>query len=172
MSLVVAFAAGQVPSTPKNITLIDETTGSDGSVTQRRVYITDALGNYLVPNGTTTNYITWGNFPGTTTLTVTVLEVNTACNILVDWCTSDGTVVDSDSNTFCFDEFAKQFGYSLCQGITPPITLNTNYSSSLAKLWIAIKGAENAVVFANDISASQNQLNEANYLQQYQTLFF
>lgn len=172
MALSVAFSAGQVPSTPQNITLIDGTTGSDVAVTQRRVYITDALGNYLVPSGATTNYITWGGFPGTTTLTVTVLSVNTACNILIDWCDVDGAIKYTDSNTFCFDEFAKIFAYSLCQGLTPPIPLDTNYSNNLAKLWVAIKGGENAVVFGNDIAASQNQLNIANYLEQYQSLFF
>lgn len=172
MALTVSFSAGQSPPSPNIIVLIDTSTGNDSSVVGRRIYITNYAGTALVPAGTSTSYIEWAGFPGTTTISVNVLTESTACNIRVDWINSGGTVLYSDSNTFCFDEYLKQMAYQLVQGLTPGITLNTNYSSALAQLWVAIKGGENAVVFANDIEASQLCLNQGTYLDVNQALFF
>ena len=172
MALSVSFTAGQTPSSPNLVGLVDTTTGTDAAVVSRRIYITDAGGNAVVPSGTTTAYIEWGNFPATTTISLNILTEDMALNIRVDWINISNAVLYSDENTFCFDEYLKQFAYELVQGLVPPVTLDTNYAENLAKLWVAIKGAENSVTFANDIQASQNCLNQGTYLKTYQQLFF
>jgi len=59
MPLVPNFSTSQSAGSPSVITITDTSTGSDVAVTQRRVYLLDWQGNYVVPSGTTTNYIQW-----------------------------------------------------------------------------------------------------------------
>mgnify|MGYP000396776706 CR=1 FL=1 len=48
MALSVNFTAQQTPGLPGTILFTDTSTGTDVAVTQRRVYIQTAAGNYLV----------------------------------------------------------------------------------------------------------------------------
>jgi hypothetical protein len=166
-----SFTAAQSPLNPGTIILNNTATGSDVTVTEIRVFITDAGGNYIVPAGTTTNYIVWALANPTLTLTDIISE-DMALSINCKWVNSGGTMVVEDTQQFCFVLFNKQFAYSLCQGLVPPITLNTNYSLSLASLWTSIKGAINAVVENNDIRSSQNCLNQGTELRLKKNLFF
>jgi hypothetical protein len=59
MPLTPNFSASQNYGTPSVITLTDTSTGSDGTIAKRRVYMLQANGTYLVPAGTTTNYVDW-----------------------------------------------------------------------------------------------------------------
>lgn len=170
MSFVAEFLVSQSPSNPGIIDFINSSTGSDILITERRIYIQDALGNYLVPSGTTTTYIIWPLADDT--ISVNVLTTDTACAIRVDYLNVSGTALYTSGNTYCFDVYSKLFAYALVQGLVPPITLDTAYSANLAKLWSCILGAENAITLASDISASQNCLNQAIYLRTNQTLFF
>lgn len=170
MSLLVSFIAAQSPVSPNIIILSDTSSGTDGAVVGKRVYITNALGQYITPTGNTTNYIIWSL--SDSTIPINILTEDTACYIFVEWVNSDGTALYTDSNTFCFSEYNKQFAYSLVQGLVPPVTLNTNYSSALASLWVSIKGAINAIEFASDIQASQNCLNQGTYLRLNQQYFY
>lgn len=59
MSFSQNFIVAQTPANPAYILISDTSTGSDPSIIGRRITITDCFGNYLVPTGTTTNYIDW-----------------------------------------------------------------------------------------------------------------
>jgi hypothetical protein len=170
MSFSPSFQVGQNPLYPSTIVAVDTSSGSDVLITSRRIYVQNSLGNYLVPNGTTTDYTVWNI--GDSEISLDILTEDTACEIRVDWLASDNSVLYTSSDTFCFADYNKQFAYSLCQGLTPPITLDTNYSNNLAALWTSIKGAENAVTGNNDIAASQNILNQGTYLRLNANLFF
>ena len=54
-----AFTISQVLGSPENIVVTSVTSGTDAAVTQRRVYISDDAGNFLVPDGITTEYNAW-----------------------------------------------------------------------------------------------------------------
>ena len=69
--IVANFSASQTPGVPGTILLTDTSTGTDVAVTQRRVYIQTAAGDYLVEEGVTTEYSPWLDFPSTTELTLT-----------------------------------------------------------------------------------------------------
>lgn len=170
MPLSPNFTAGQNPNSPSVIVLNDTSSGSDVLVTSRRVYITDSAGNAVVPSGTTTSYVVWAI--ADTEISINCLTQDMALSIKVDWLDVSNTILYTLTQQFCFPAFNQQFAYSLCQGLVPPITLNTNYSSNLAALWTSIKGAINAVVENNDIQNSQNCLNQATYLQNNKNLFF
>ena len=170
MALSPSFTAGQNPNSPSTIVLTDTSTGTDVAVVGRRVYITDSAGNAVVPSGTTTSYVVWAI--ADTEISINCLTQDMALSIKVDWLDVSNTILYTLTQQFCFPAFNQQFAYSLCQGLVPPITLNTNYSSNLAALWTSIKGAINAVVENNDIQNSQNCLNQATYLQNNKNLFF
>jgi hypothetical protein len=175
MALTPDFEASQSAASPEYIILADTSTGSDVAITERRAYITDYAGNYLVTSGTTTDYNLWPL--ADTTINYNLLTRDMALSIKVDWVDGSGNVIETLTQTFCFSYFTKIFAYQLVQNqvlpITPPpITLDLNFDYNLAVLWTSIKGAINAVELANDISASQSCLNRAYNLMQNQSIYF
>lgn len=171
MSLTAAFSASQTPLAPNIITLTDTSSGADGSLTSRRVYIQDASGNYIVPLGTTTNYVVWPI--ANVSISINCLTTDLAANVLVQWLTGSTVTYSSNSN-YCFAEYNKQFFYYLIQqqGLIPGIRQDANYDSNSALLWTSIRGAISAVETGNDIAASTNCLNIANNLRLNQSKFF
>ena len=66
MPLIENFTATQYVATPNLLVLDDTSTGSDGAITVRYVYLQKADGSYLVEEGTTTNYEVWTLASGNT----------------------------------------------------------------------------------------------------------
>ena len=165
-----AFTAGQNPNSPSIIVLTDTSSGSDVLVVSRKVYLTDSSGNPVVPAGTTTTYIVWPI--ADSSISINCLTSDMALSIRVDWLSVSDTALYTLTQQFCFPAFNQQFAYSLCQGLVPPITLNTNYSANLAALWTSIKGAISAIVENNDIISSQNCLNQGTYLRNNKNFFY
>jgi len=170
MSFSPAFSIGQYPANPSIVIAVDESVGSDGSISFRKIFVQDANGNYLVPSGTTTQFTVWPL--ADLSISLNILTNDVAAVVTVQWCDSGGNMLYESAQTYCFPLFSKQFAYQLIQGLVPPITLDTNYSASLANLWTSIIGAVNAVEVGGDIFASQNALNQAIYLRTNQSLFF
>ena len=166
------FSAAQDVLYPNVVILVDTSTGSDSSITSRRVYCRNSNGTYLVPAGTTTDYTVWAY--SASTISLDILVVDTALSIRVDWVDDAGETVESLTQQFCFSLFNKQFLYSLVesQGLTPNIVQDTTYFSNLANMWSLTWGAINSVEINDDIAASQNCLNQATYMRQNESLFF
>ena len=83
MPLVPNFTASQYSGTPSVITLTDTSTGSDGTIAKRRVYLLQANGTFLVPAGTTTEYIEWDLVD--VSIALDVLSQDSALSITVQW---------------------------------------------------------------------------------------
>lgn len=172
MSFSPSFDLGQNPASPNIVVAIDDSTGSDGAITQRRIFIQDAQGTYLVPAGTMTNYTQWAIGQGT--ISLNILTQNTAVTATVQWLDVSNNVLYTSTEQFPLALFGQQFLYYLVQlqGLTPSIPADTNYDANTAILWAAILGGINAVTINNDIAAAQNSFNRATYMQQNQSLFF
>lgn len=170
--LTPAFTAAQNPLYPNEVIVTDTSSGSDSDITQRRVYVQDYAGNYLVPSGTTTDYVEWPL--ADSSITLDILTEDTAVSILVEWLDVSDVVVEELEETFCLAMYNQQFLYELVQllGLTPSIPQDTNYSSNLANLWTAVRSAILAIEIGNDISASQASLNRATNLRINQSLYF
>src|SRR4051812_32015248 len=84
MALTPNFVASQAGGTPQNLTLTDSSTGSDGAITQRRIYLVQADGTYLTPSGSTTDYIAWAYANASITIS-DILSNDIALSILVQW---------------------------------------------------------------------------------------
>lgn len=172
MSFSENFSAGQTPTNPSIVVIVDTSVGSDILITGRKVTITNAAGEYLVPNGTTTDFVLWSI--SDSSISLDILSVDQSVSIKVDWLNVSGVAIYSLTQQFCLSMFNKQFFYSLvsAQGQTPSIPQDSNYSFNMALFWATLNGAIAAVEIGDDIAGSQSLLNQCNYMQTNQSLYF
>jgi hypothetical protein len=176
MPFLQNFTVAQTPANPAFIIITDTSTPPNDYATYdidiRRITITDSLGNFLVPAGTTTNYIEWSLEDNP--ISLEVLTQDTAVNIKVQWLDEFDVELYELNNNYCFTEFNKQFLYYLIQlqSMTYSIIQDNNYWGNVGILWTNIIGAINCVEVANDIFASQACLNRATFMAQNQANFF
>lgn len=163
----------QSSETPSNITVIDVSTGTaDPAVTQRRLFIQTAQGTYLVPTGTSTDYISWALV--NEFITVNVLTEDTCVNIIVQWLNVSNVVLYEYENQYALAEYNKQFLVYLvsAQGLTPGVVQDSSYSGSMATFWVNIIAGINQVTFGDDIAGGQASFNRATEMRLNQAKFF
>lgn len=163
MALVANFSASQTYGEESIVTLTDTSTGTDVAVTKRRVYLIQDDGSYLVPDGTTTDYVEWDDFPATTTINIDALDQDYALNIRVDWLDVNDTVLYTKTRLYCFTLYGETQLYSLTQGqsANPLLSSDTFFYTNKMKLRVDIDDANQAVQQGGDITAAQQALNRA-----------
>lgn len=120
MALTVNFSVSQQVGAPTDIDFEDTSTGTDAAVTQRRIYIRNSAGEFLVESGTTTEYEVWSGFPATTTITLDVLSAlvaGTATDITVQWLNVSNVVLYDKTSTYGFTLAGETFDYGLTQNL-------------------------------------------------------
>lgn len=174
MAVTASVGVSQSALSPSLVTLTDESTGVDATITKRRVYITNSAGEYLVESGNSNNYSEWNDFPATTTLQLDILTEDTAVHLLVQYLTSANVVVTTFEDDYALSEYNKQFFYELWQqqSLSPGVVQDTSYYTNLANLWTAITGGIQCVEIASDLSASQNAMNVATNYRLNESLYF
>jgi hypothetical protein len=172
MPLVPNFTASQFSGTPSVITLTDTSTGSDVAITSRRVYLLQANGTFLVPAGTTTDYVVWDLVD--TSIDLDVLSQDSALSITVQWMSSTNTIVTSKTISFAFTAYNETFYYGLTESqvANSNLSASTNWYQSKLVLRVEIDSADQAITFASDIYSAQAALNRATYISTNQALFF
>jgi len=173
MPFTQSFTVSQTPLNPSIVVITDTSTGTPTSpITERRITITDYAGNYVVPVGTTTNYIVWA--VGTNPITLDLLTEDMALNIKVDWYKAVNVVEYTLNQNYCFTQYSKQFLYYLIQlqSQNYNIIQDNNYWGNVGIFWTNIIGALNSVEIGNDIASAQACLNRTNYMQQNQSIYF
>ena len=165
MAITPSIAVSQSAISPQNVTVTDDSTGSDSSIASRRLVIQDA-------DGQTIEDTTWSY--ASSSITVDALTQDTAASITVYWLNSVGATLYVYNNTYPLSEFGKQFFYYLVQqlGLTPGTFQNSNYSGNLAMFWTFIKAGDNAVTYGNDIMAGQQCYNKEILMMQNQSYYF
>lgn len=171
MALTPSIAVSQSAITPANVTITDDSGGSDVNITQRRIFVSDSIGNYLTGNGIV-NYDVWAYSDAS--ITLSILTEDLGVDIVVQWLDVNDAILYTYDNTYALPQFNKQFLYYLVQlqGLTPGIVVDTNYSGNLAIFWTNIIAGINAVEFGNDIAACQNCFNRATYMRLNESLYF
>ena len=172
MSLTPNFTASQSSGTPSIITLTDTSTGSDGTIAKRRVYLLQANGTFLVPAGTTTDYIDWNLAQAS--IDLNVLSQDSALSITVQWLTSGNVVVTSKTTSFAFTAYNETFYYGLTESqvANSNLSASTNWYQTKLILRVEIDSANQAITFASDIYSAQAALNRATFISTNQALFF
>jgi len=172
MPLSPNFTASQNSGTPNLIFLTDTSTGSDGTITKRRIYLLQSNGTYLVPAGTVTDYIEWALVDTTTSLNVLIQD--TALSITVQWLTSVNVVVATKTTSFAFTAYNETFYYGLTESqvANANLTASTNWYQTKMILRVELDSAYQAISFASDIFSAQAALNRATFISTNQSYFF
>lgn len=174
MAFAPSFESSQIIGLPMNIVLTDDSSGSDGTISSRRIYITDYNGNSVVPPGNANPvYILWPYANSTITLTNILPTQDMAFFIQVDWLNVSNAVLYSETKLQNFTLYSESFYYSLTQQQTgnPSIIQDTSYYNNKMILRCSIDESSNAVLF-NDISSAQSALNRAAFLIANENNFF
>jgi hypothetical protein len=172
MPLSPNFTASQNSGTPNLIFLTDTSTGSDGTITKRRIYLLQSDGTYLVPAGTVTDYIEWALVDTTTSLNVLIQD--TALSITVQWLTASNVVVATKTTSFAFTAYNETFYYGLTESqvANANLTASTNWYQTKMILRVELDSAYQAISFASDIFSAQAALNRATFISTNQSYFF
>lgn len=176
MSFTPNFTTYQLAGSPSVIYVEDVSTGSDGAITERRVYLQDYEGNYVVPSGTTTNYIDFPLSLGNT-IAIDCLTEDMALNVTVTWDNVSHVPLYTKSKLSGFTCFNEVFYYSLTQGqaaVSNPsyILQDTTYFQNKSKLRCLIDSGNQAVVLGYDITSAQNCYDLATFLVTNQQNYF
>lgn len=173
MALVPSFSCSESLANNDLITLTDTSTGVDGTITTRRIYIQLANGNWLTEAGesTTSVYTTWSY--SDSTITLDVLTQSTACEITVEWL-AGSTVTYEVTNTFCFDLYDYLFMLQTLQGQTsnPGINQDNNYTTNVFTFMVNLSNAENSITYGGDIYSSQNALSQNQIMIDNESFYF
>jgi len=175
MPLTPSFSVSQTVGNPSVIVVTDTSTGSDGAVTSRRVYLEDYEGNYVVPSGVTTNYIPWPL--SSPTISIDCLTEDAALQVTVQWLNVSNTVLYSSSSLEGFTLYNETFYYSLTQAqamVSNPsyIAQDTNYYNNKMKLRLFIDSGNQAISIGNDITSAQICYDSATFIVNNQQNFF
>lgn len=172
MPLSPNFTASQNSGTPNLIFLTDTSTGSDGTITKRRIYLLQSDGTYLVPAGTVTDYIEWALVDTTTSLNVLIQD--TALSITVQWLSAANVVVAYKTTSFAFTAYNETFYYGLTESqvANANLTASTNWYQTKMILRVELDSAYQAISFASDIFSAQAALNRATFISTNQSYFF
>jgi hypothetical protein len=172
MAISPSFTASQNSGTPNIIFLTDTSTGTDVTIAKRRIYLLQSNGTYLVPTGTTTDYINWAL--ADVTISLNVLIQDTALSITVQWLTSGDVVVANKTTSFAFTAYNETFYYGLTESqvANANLTASTNWYQTKMILRVELDSAYQAISFASDIFSAQAALNRATFISTNQSYFF
>jgi len=178
MAITVSFTATQVVGSPENIVITDASTGTDVTAVNRRIYVTNAAGTYLVPSGTTTDYELFPLADGAVKTLSDILAQDTAANITLSYVDISGNVVATGTILKGFTLYNETFYYSLTQAQAqqnqppPNIIQDSNYYYQKMILRENIDDGNQALLYGSDITTAQNAYDRATYQVLNQSLFF
>lgn len=149
--------------------LTDSSTGSDGNLTGRTIYLIQTSGAYLV-------------FPipwpiGQSSITLNLLQQDIALNIRVDWSSSSPLPSPSTytySQIYAFVGYGQLYVYQLTQYQTskPTVIDDSNYYSNKSKLITEIDSALSAIVTGADLYGAQSAIDRYQFLIKNSQYFF
>ena len=163
MSFVQNFSPSQNIVSPSILTLIDTSTGSDGSITDRFVTIQTYDGAYLNPTGNSGNSIEWTLASGST-INIDCMSKDYAILITVNWF-GGSTVLYTKSILAEFNAYARTFRIKLFKAISsnPTQIDSVNFFNVFSGITCYIDGANESVTLENDITLAQLGNTKAKY---------
>lgn len=168
--MAASFSASQDVGNITVATFTDTSTGLV-SVTGRLIYLRKYDGTYLVPDGTTTDYVFWP--AADTSIDIDVLDKDYCLDVTVYWY-SGSTAAYSDTSLVLFTAYSELCLRQLTQAVAANRTLvtNKNYWNNKVKLRTLIDDASQAVSLVNDQTIATFCLDEAKKLTDNIQIFF
>lgn len=176
MSFTPNFSIVQSQSSPNLITISDTSVGSDNTVVKARVYFQESNGTYLVPTGTSTNYVQIacnGSGKFATTI-IDLLNRDYALSVQVDWLDNVNTVKYTLTQVFLFKAYSENFDYGLVSDMAsaPYLATDAIFMSNKTKVRLLIDSAEQAINYGTDINAAQFCLDDLYNIISNQSFYF
>jgi len=169
------FTTSQTLGVPTSINFVDTSTGELGDIVSRRIYMLNSSNEYMVQEGTTTDYEVWEE--PDLTITLDVLNKDYALFITVQWI--DDTfptpiVIATKSYTLGFTLYNETFDYQLTQVLSGnPLVINDNkFFANKSDLRVNIDSGNQAITFATDLFAAQQCYDRATNLRLNSPYFF
>jgi hypothetical protein len=173
MSFTPNFSVTQSSTDYAEVTATDTSTGSDGAITQRRIYFIQANGAYLTTSATTHDYFQWAYASATKTI-ADLLDKDYALNIKVEWLDVSNVVLYTKTILYGFDAYENDFLYQLscAQTSNPSLINNQNYWLNKMILRCQVDDASQSITQGNDIYSAQAAYNRGMYLVNNPQTFF
>ena len=174
MALTVNFTATQTLGEPSEINFTDTSTGTDVAVVTRRIFTRTPAGEFLVEDGTATQYEVWGDFPTTTTKTLDVLDKDYATTITVQWLDVSNNVLYDKTLIRGFTLYNESFDYGLTQLLSGnPLLINDDdFFTNKSDLRTEIDSGNQAIERASDPFGAQQCYDRATNLRLNSQYFF
>lgn len=155
MSFAPNFTATQASGQPSIVTITDISTGSDGNITQRRVYLRKDDGTFLVPEGTPTEYIQWAY--ADPSIAIDALDKDYGLTIIVQWLNVSNAVLYDKTITAGLTLYNETYDYGLTQKLSGnPLLINDNgFWERKSTLRAEIDSGNQAISFAEDTFSAQ-----------------
>lgn len=155
MALTPNFNTYQVVGQPSIIYITDTSTGSDVDVTQRRVYVRKPDGTFLVPDGTSTEYVPWSY--ALSSISIDALDKDYALVIVVQWLDSLDEVLYDKEEKAGFTLYNSTDLYQRTQKMSGnPLLINDDdYWERKEKLRECVDSGDEAILFAGDMFGAQ-----------------
>jgi hypothetical protein len=175
MPLTPDFTTSQQAGLPSNVIITDTSTGSDINIVERVVFLVDYAGNYVVPTGTTTNYVLWPL--AQSSISINCLTQDTALQITVNWVDAGGVTLNTKTILSGFTLYNETFYYSLTQGQAavgnPSYILQDNqFFQNKSKLRVLIDSGDQAITLGYDITSAQECYDLATAMVTNQNIYF
>lgn len=172
MPLAANFSTSQTLGVPQSINFTDTSTGSDAGVLNRRVYIQQSDGTFLVETGNTNQYSDWGYTDNQ--ITLDVLDVDVAALVTVEWRGVSEALLYSKQYTLGFTLFNETYDYQTTQNLAANPTLfnDNNFLKHKSELRTYIDAGNQAVEFGSDIYNAQLAYTAATKLRTNSQYFF
>lgn len=145
-----------------SVLFTDVSTGSDGNLTERRIYPYKADGTLL-----TSSYIVWPI--ANSTITVNLLPKDYALYITVVWISSSPLSSPStytETTLYGFTGYTQQFIYERVQDISANAAIinDEQYYSSLSNMYTEVSNVELSVTYGSIINAQAALDRARNYI--------
>lgn len=172
MALVPNFTAVQIAGFPSQVVFTDTSTGSDGAITSRRIYMAKVDGSFLVPSGTSTQYIVWPYID--TQITVDDLDKDYALLITVEWLDVSNNILYSKQLLLAFTIYNETFDYYLTQmmAANPLLVNDNNFFTQKSALRTYIDAGNQALTLASDQENAQLCYDQATNLRTSSQYYF
>jgi len=157
------FSSSQSYATPENVSLTDTSTGSDGTITSRRAFFVDANGNYVVPEGTNTDYIEWDYADATIEIEDLLPTKDMALSVTVQWLNVSNAIVYTKTTALGFTVYNENFDFTLSQMLSgnSPLMNDNGFFGKKSLLRTYIDSGNKAIEIASDITTAQICYDEA-----------
>lgn len=152
MPLTPLITASQSIAYPNLVTFVDASSGSDGTITNRKIWVTTADGTVLA------NGVDWPY--ADLSLQLDLLTTSTSPTVTVIWY-AGATATYTYTTTFCFDIENYTFMLGVLASLTsaPKTIQDAFFYGNSIQFIVNLWNAENAIEQGGDIFSSQNALN-------------